>query len=128
MQYVYPYTHDIDILAFNDDIVKYELITNPKDDLSQLCEQYHTTFKTLIDKHAPIRSKSIKSKPSPPWMSPEIISAKVRRRYLERIWRKSRIQLNRSRYTKKSHFCNRLMNKAKSDFYRNLNSENSLQL
>jgi len=58
-------------------------------------------------------------------MSPEIINAKVRRRYLERIWRKSRIQLNRSRYAKQCHFCNRLINKAKFDFHRNLISNNS---
>ena len=58
-------------------------------------------------------------------MSPEIINAKVLRRYLESIWRKSRKQLNRSRYNKHCHFCNRLMNKAKSDFYRNITSNNS---
>ena len=46
-------------------------------------------------------------------------------RYLERIWRKSCTHLNRSRYTKQSHFCNRLMNKTKSDFYRNMISNNS---
>jgi len=78
------------ILALNDDIVKSELIINHKADLSQLCEQYHTTLKTLLDKHALVRSKSIKIKPPAPWMSPEIINTKVRRRYLERIWRKLR--------------------------------------
>ena len=92
MQYLYQYTPDIDILVFKGDIVKYELTTNPKDDLSQLCEHFNTTFKTLLDKHAPVRSKSINIKPPAPWMSPEIINAKVRRRYLERIWRKSRTQ------------------------------------
>ena len=45
-------------------------------------------------------------------MSPEIINAKVHLRYLECIWRKSHTHHNRC------HFCNRLMNKAKSDFYR----------
>ena len=38
------YTHSIAILAFNDDVVKSELITNPK---AELCEQYHITPKTL---------------------------------------------------------------------------------
>ena len=41
---LYQYTHDVDIIAFNDDIVKSELITNPK---AELCEQYHVTPKTL---------------------------------------------------------------------------------
>jgi len=101
---LYRYTRDIDILAFNDDIVKSELIANPKADLSQLCEQYYTTLKTLLDKHAPVKSKSINIKPPTPWMFPEMINAKVRRRYLERIWRKSRAQLTRSTYTKQCHF------------------------
>jgi len=92
----YRYTHDIDILVFNDDIVKFELITNPKADLSQLCKQYHTILKTLLDKHSHVRSKSTKIKTPAPCMSPEIINAKLRRRYLDRIWRKSRTQLNSS--------------------------------
>ena len=58
---LYRYTLDIDILEFND-IVKSEHIINPKTDLSQLCEQYHNTLKTLLDKHAPVRSTSIKIK------------------------------------------------------------------
>ena len=36
---LYRYTHDIAILAFNDDIVKSDLITNPNTDVSQLCKQ-----------------------------------------------------------------------------------------
>ena len=64
---IYRYTHNIDILAFNDDKVKYELITNPKADLSRLCEQYYTTHNNLLDKHPPVRYKSIKIKPPAPW-------------------------------------------------------------
>jgi len=51
-----------------------------KVDLSQLREQYHTTVKTLLDKNAPVRSKSIKIKPAATWMSPEIINDKGRHR------------------------------------------------
>jgi len=67
----------------------------------------------------------IKCKPSAPSMRPELINAELRRRYLERISRKSRTQLNRSRYTKQCHFCNRLMNNAKFGFYRYMISNNS---
>jgi len=52
-------------------------------------------------------------------MSPDIINAKVRRGY------RGNHAHNRSRYTKQCHFCNRLMNKVKSDFYRNMISNNS---
>jgi hypothetical protein len=46
-------------LAFLHLMMASELITNSKADLSisQLREQYHTTLNTLLDKHAPVRSK-----------------------------------------------------------------------
>jgi len=79
---LYQYPHNIDILAFNDDKLKCKLIANPKADLSQLYEHNHNTLKSLLDKHAPVRSKSVKVKPPGPWMSHDSINAKGRRRYL----------------------------------------------
>ena len=74
----------------------------------------------LLDKQSPIISKSININPFEPWMSPDIINAKVRRRYLDRMWTKSRMQLNRSMYAKQCHIYKRHMTKAKSDLYRNM--------
>ena len=59
-------------------------------------------------------------------MSLEIILAKRRRRYLERVWRRTRSSLDRSRYTKQLHICNRMMTKSKSDYYTSLLSNNSV--
>ena len=39
--------------------------------------------------------------------------------------RKSRSSLDRSRYSKQCHYCNRQMAKAKSDYYTNMVSNNS---
>ena len=50
--------HNIDILTFNNETVKSELITNPKVDLSQ----YHTALKSLLDKQPPS-----------PWISADIL-------------------------------------------------------
>ena len=58
-------------------------------------------------------------------MTPEIIKSKRRRRYLERVWRKSRSSLDRSRHTRQCHLCNRQMSKAKSYYYENMLSNNS---
>ena len=58
-------------------------------------------------------------------MTPEIIKSKQRRRYLERVWRKSRSSLDRSRYTRQCHLCNREMSKAKSHYYETMVSTNS---
>ena len=46
-----------------------ELITNPKAVLSQLCKNYYPKLKTLLDKHLPVRSNSVKVKQSARSMS-----------------------------------------------------------
>ena len=58
-------------------------------------------------------------------MSLETIIAKRCRRYLERVWRRSRSPLDRSRYTKQLHLCNRMMSKSNSDYYTSLLSNNT---
>ena len=58
-------------------------------------------------------------------MTPEIIQSKRHRRYLESVWRKSRSTLDRSRYTRQYHLCNRQMSKAKWYYNENMVSNNS---
>ena len=45
-------------------------------------------------------------------------------RHLERIWRRDRTDSNRSRLNAQVHMCNRLMSKAKKNYYTNSVSEN----
>ena len=58
-------------------------------------------------------------------MTPEIMAAKNQRRYLERIWGRNPIPLNRSRFSRQIHLCNRMMSKAKSPYYAGIIQENS---
>ena len=80
---------------------------------------------SALDKHAPLIKKRISSKPSNPWMTTDILDAKRRRRYLERVWRKKPTNLNRSRFTRQTHLCNRMMAKAKSAYYSQVIDKNS---
>ena len=120
----YRHIHKISIAALKVDILKSDLIRDPKGLLSDLCGQYYQILKALF-KQAPVRSKSVSQKPPASWMAPEILQSKRRLRYLERVWRKSRSSLDRSRYSKQCHYCNRQMAKTKSDYYTNIVSNNS---
>ena len=73
----------------------------------------------LIDCHAPLKSKTVKARPSVPWYTAEIGAAKRRRGKTERWWRKTgtqedlhaiKVERNRVTYT---------INAAKKDFYNN---------
>ena len=121
----YRAIHSINMASFITDSITSNLVTHHKEHGSDLYKQYRQTHKTLLDKHAPIKSKYVSQKPPAPWMTPEINQSIRRRRYLERVWRKSRSSLDRSRYTRQCHLCNRQMSKAKSYYYENMVSNNS---
>ena len=108
-----------------------DLLIQPKSTLCELVNQYHETLNKLLDKPAPKQTKSVQVRPPLPWMFHEIVAAKRRRRYLERIWRRTRSPFDRSRYTKQLHICKHMMSKAKSDYYTHFvstNSENTRQM
>ena len=110
------------------DILKSDLITDPKGHLSDLCKQYYHVLKALLSKHTPITTKSVSQKPPVPRMTPEIIQSKRSRCYLERVWRKPSSPLDRSRYSKQCQYCNTHIAKAKSDYYTNMVSNNAENL
>ena len=107
------------------DLSNSDLLMYPKTSLLELTDQFSKTLSQLLDKHAPRQTKMTKLRPPSPWMTLEIIIAKRRRRYLERVWRRSHSPLDRSRFTKQLHLCNRMMSKSKSDYYTSLLSDNS---
>ena len=91
-------------------------VTHPKENVSNLYEQYRQILKTLLDKHPP---SSLDDGGN------HVSHSKIRRRYLERVWYTSRSSLNRSRYSRQCHQCNREMAKAKLDYNENMFSNNS---
>ena len=58
-------------------------------------------------------------------MTQEILKAKVRRRRLEKVWRRTCYRRDRSRYRVQCNLCNRIMKKAKTIFYASIILENS---
>ena len=57
--------------------------------VDQLAKDYNSTLRMLIDCHAPLKSKSVKARPSAPWYAAEIGAVKRLRRKAERRWRKT---------------------------------------
>ena len=59
-----------------EDLKTSDLIRCPKTTAVELNNQYHTTLSTLIDKHAPCRTKTCCSRPPNPWITEEVRQAK----------------------------------------------------
>ena len=117
-QITYRRINQIDINNFKTDIVKSQLITNPKLSADSLYKQFHDTLSSILNTHAPLKTKSrfhdtlssilnthapLKTKyvsPKPPnhWITSAVQAAKRTRRYLERVWHKFRFPSDRSKY------------------------------
>ena len=65
----------IDYESFHSDILNSDLIKKPEKNLSALCQQYDSILSSILDKHAPVSTKTLPRKPPTPWMTPEIMKA-----------------------------------------------------
>ena len=77
-----------------------------------------------MNTHAPLKTKSVSPKPPNPWITPAIQAAKRTRRYLERVWRKSRFPSDISKYAKQAHLSNSMMERARRKHIANYIHEN----
>ena len=85
--FTYHHINAIDYPKFIDDLNSSPLITNPPSCLTELLDLFFVTLRSLLDHHAPLLTKTNKSSRTAPtpWITPEILSLKSRRR-LERTY------------------------------------------
>ena len=78
--------HNINLQSFVQDITSSTLLNSPSSDLTELCDQYNTCsdLSTILDKHAPLRTKIITIRPKAPWHNNYIREQKRICRRLER--------------------------------------------
>ena len=60
-------------------------------DLDMLVCDYNVSLSSIMDRHAPLKTKSVRARPQVPWYNADTAEAKRRRRKAERRWRKTRL-------------------------------------
>ena len=75
--------HSINIESFIRDIMSSNLITQPPTNLSDLVDCYNSTLATLLNKHAPLKSKILHPKPANHWFTSALNKLKLTKRHLE---------------------------------------------
>ena len=93
--------NSINVDQFIRDISISRLITHPPSTLNELLHSYNSTLSFIFNKHAPLKTKIVKSKNSQPWFTPALSKLKSARRHLERLWSRthSSVDLQRLRST-----------------------------
>ena len=93
--------------------------------LGDLVYEYNTTLKSLLDSHAPLKTKTITLRPTALWYTEELRSEKKKRSDLERRWRSSKRECDYSRFTEQCLRVNALIKKTKVDYYSGIIQESS---
>ena len=74
---------------------------------------YNTCLHQLLDRHAPLVTRTVTDRTSAPWMTLEIKQAKVQRRLAERKWRECGLTVHREIYVKQRSPVSNMISKAK---------------
>jgi hypothetical protein len=68
------------------DIFSSSLINNPPSSLLALVDCYNFTLSSRLNKHAPLSTKAVHSRPSQPWFTSQLHALKISGRQSQRIW------------------------------------------
>ena len=107
------------MIVFDQDLVHSKLCQSHPDDINELVECDNSILKSVLDKHAPLKTKVIVERPRVPWFNEEIKDAKRKRRKAERKWRSSRHAADLDSFKYRRNVVTRLLNKARREFYSN---------
>ncbi len=116
-QISYRRLKNIDHQKFCGEMRASPLTTNPEPDVADLAAQYHRVMSELLDKHAPIITKSVTSRPSTPWYTTDIKAEKRQCQHLERTWRRTKKSTDHHCYREATHKLNQMMKQAKTEYY-----------
>ena len=115
----------IDRELFRRNLRASRLCRDPPESIMDLVSCYNTTLSDLLDKHAPLFKKTITVRPRVPWFNVTVKEAKRISRKHERIWQKTRSELDRKRFTKSRNHANHVMEQARQYYYFKFIEENS---
>ena len=89
--------NEIDTSKLKADLTSSDLIVNPATTANELYTQYHETLTSLLEKHAPMKTRKVTSKPCI-FTTDELLRAKRTKRRLERVFETLQNALNRSKF------------------------------
>ncbi|XP_052791884.1 uncharacterized protein LOC128226025 [Mya arenaria] len=86
-------------------------------DIDTAVEEYSNILNAIIDKHAPLKTKTIVLRPSCPWYTESLHDAKHQKRKLERKWRDSKLAVDHQIYRQHCSEVNKLLKQSRIDYY-----------
>jgi hypothetical protein len=107
----------IQISSLNEDVASSSLPVSVSGNVDVLVDSYNSVLEELLDKHAPLQSRSVAERTARQWMSDDILEVKRLKRKYEKLWRKSKLTVHRLEFRRYCLELKELICKTKSKFY-----------
>ena len=85
--------------------------------VDSLINTYNDTLRFTLDQHAPLATRSVKDRPSAPWLTTEVRNARRERRRAERRWRKTKLSVHEQVYIDARNETIKHITAAKKEYY-----------
>ena len=95
LQVKYRKINNIDLDAFRGDILHSELFTSTPEGTDELVQLYDSVLCNLLNKHAPLMTRSFFPRPHSPWYKYDLHQMKQELRRLERRWMSTKLEVHR---------------------------------
>ena len=111
----------INLNSFKDDILSSELYSRTTwQDINELANCYDNTLMLILEKHVPLKSKTMVIRPKIPWFSDNLKKLKRKRRKLERKMLRTRHSCDKEAYRTVRDEYTSLLNESKRSYYADL--------
>ena len=118
----------IDLEKFKADIDNSILSCPTSNDPDELVQQFHQTLTSLLDQHAPLKSRTIIVRPRALWFNEDIAQSRQRKRKAEKRWRQTGLEVHREIFTTLKNDLTGKIKKSKTEFIKNkINSSSNEQ-
>ena len=115
-----------DFNAFNEMIESSGLLDEVvAQSVESLTKEYDEVLCKVMNKLAPVKSRTIVIRPNAPWYNEEIANQKRKRRRLERKWRSTGLERDKGNYVDQCHVVNSMLYKAKEQYYSAIIKDNA---
>ncbi|EDO42212.1 predicted protein [Nematostella vectensis] len=115
----------INIVTLKNDLRSSELHPSPKTDLNGIVKKYNQTLSTLLDSHAPVKSKTISLTDQDCHGSAKTGAAIRARRRAERKWRKTGSVEHLAAFKRAKNYATMMLNKARTSYLSDFILDNS---
>jgi len=113
--------------AFTSDIKHSRLFSLETADVDELADAYNA-MSEVLDKHAPVKKKTVTIHPVAPWYNDDIGAAKKERRHAERVWRTSGLTVHEQIYHDAKSKVTEMIANSKQEYYKErINSADDAQ-